>query len=154
MKKHGFTIVETSLVLAIGGMILVLAFVVLPNLWRTQRDDERKSAIMLYADKVTRWASNNNRGSLPSNSDELIAVKEKYIGEFVDPSGEAYSFVHHGTKIEEANNALSAETKVTTKIHFVTSAACGTDNKAVKSSSPRKAAILYKLEAGEYCHEI
>ena len=53
MKKRGFTIVETSLVLAIGGMILVLAFVVLPNLWRTQRDDERKSAIMLYADKVT-----------------------------------------------------------------------------------------------------
>ena len=140
MKKRGFTIVETSLVLAIGGMILVLAFVVLPNLWRTQRDDERKSAIMLYADKVTRWASNNNRGALPSSYDELIAVKDKYIGEFVDPSGEAYKFVHYGTDVKKANDALSA--------------ACGTDNKAVKSSSPRKAAILYKLEAGEYCHEI
>ena len=48
MKKNGFTIIEVSLVLAIAGMIMLLAFIALPGLWRTQRDSERKADVTAY----------------------------------------------------------------------------------------------------------
>lgn len=163
MKKNGFTIVETSLVLAIGGLILVLAFIVLPGLWRNQRDSQRKDDLMIFADAIKKWQSNNNRGALPGNEADLITVKTKYISKsFEDPLlGTAYTFAYYNcngkASTDTCSNAMSEiskETEVTGKIHFVASASCGDENKAVKSASGRKAALIYKLEVGDYyCYD-
>lgn len=164
MKKNGFTIVETSLVLAIGGLILVLAFVVLPGLWRNQRDSQRKDDLMLFADAVKKWQSNNNRGALPGNTTDLGTVKTKYINKsFEDPVlGTAYSFLYYNcngkASSDTCSNAMTdigKEKEVSGKIYFVASASCGDGNKAVKSANARKAALLYKLEVGDiYCYDL
>ena len=166
MRKNGFTIVETSLVLAIGGLILVLAFFVLPGLWRSQRDSQRKDDMMLFADAVKKYQSNNNRGTLPTSVEELGTVKTKYVsGNFEDPlTGNAYTFkyfncndgkIASGAVCTTPANEISEENEVTGNIYFVSSASCGDGNKAVKSANGRKAAIMYKLEVNDiYCYEL
>ena len=164
MKKKGFTIIETSLVLAIAGMILLLAFLVLPGLSRSQRDSQRKDDIMAFADAVKKFQSNNNRGALPSAA-QLDVVKNNFLNsEFVDPDGENYKLVYL-----ECGDKVSAGASCTTpmktfnedndgrfgsyKMYFIASAACSESNEAIKSANGRKAAILYRLEGSNtaYC---
>lgn len=170
MRKNGFTIVETSLVLAIGGLIIVLAFVVLPGLWRSQRDSQRKDDLMVFADAVKKWQSNANRGALPEKKAELDEVKDKYIkGTFEDPSlGTAYTLLYYSCDNESGSTSIAStecpamkgireaeiSNNVTGIIHFVAGAYCD-GNKAVKSPNSRKAALLYKLEVNElYCYDL
>ena len=43
--KHGFTIIEVVLVLAVAGLIFVMVFVALPALQRAQRDNSRRDEL-------------------------------------------------------------------------------------------------------------
>ncbi len=159
--RKGFTIIEVTLVLGIAGVILTLAFIVLPTLTRNQRDSQRKSDIMSYADSVKKFQSNNNRGGLP-NASQLYTVRDKYIGTFTDPDGVDYILSHNScgeanTKpgVVCANIKLDEDTFNTHKIYFVVGADCGDSNLPIKSANSRKAALVYKLESNEnFCYAI
>lgn len=76
-SKKGFTIIETSLVLAIAGLILVMAFVALPALQRQTRDAKRKEDAATFMQALTKYQE-NNRGQLPaSNNFNAIDVEVK-----------------------------------------------------------------------------
>lgn len=161
-KKNGFTIIEVSLVLAIAGLILILAFIALPGLWRSQRDTQRKEDITTLASNLKKWQSNNNRGSLPT---DLSSFKEMYYKDksFEDPDGTSYKLVYNLCDGKNAGSACGIMTTINNEkfnshnIYVVTSAACGSDgHSAVKSANARKAAIMYRLEAGNeiFCYEI
>ena len=64
--KHGFTIIEVSLVLAIAGLILVMAFIALPALQRQTRDSKRKEDTMTFLQALKKYQQ-NNRGKLPDS---------------------------------------------------------------------------------------
>lgn len=68
LKVRGFTIVETSLVLAIGGLILAMVFIALPSLQRSQRDTQRKADIEHLISEIKNYQTNNN-GTLPKLND-------------------------------------------------------------------------------------
>lgn len=165
--KKGFTIIETTLVLAIAGLIMLLAFFALPSLSRSQRDSERKDDIMEFANAVKKFQSNNNRGALP-NASQLNTVKTSFFDSgFIDPDGSNYTLVY---KDCDSNVAAGAECTTATKefnndnsgkfgsykMYFIASASCVDNNKAVKSANARKAAILYRLEGGNapYCFDL
>ncbi len=65
--KHGFTIIEVSLVLAIAGLILVMAFIAVPTLQRQARDAKRKEDTMTFLQALKKYQQ-NNRGQLPKIS--------------------------------------------------------------------------------------
>lgn len=163
--KKGFTIIEVALVLAIAGMIILLAFIALPGLQRSQRDSERKDDMMMLADAVKKFQTNNNRGALPKSADELSQIKSSFLkNDFDDPDGYQYLFVYDGcTDVSNAgagcaaaNNALSKETFNTHHIYFVAGASCNDNSEAVKSSNARKAAIMYRLELADsiFCYDL
>ena len=109
--KKGFTVVEVALVLAIAGLIFVMVFVALPALQRSQRDNDRRDAMMAFVSRVKQYQK-NNRGSLPKMSGDSVtvtwdAIKDDdtvettsanwagfykgYLGEkFHDPDGDNY----------------------------------------------------------------
>lgn len=64
-KKSGFTILELVLVLAIAGIIFLMAFIALPSLWASQRDAERKANVMSFVAAIKNYQTNNSRGALP-----------------------------------------------------------------------------------------
>ena len=64
-NKHGFTIIEVVLVLAIAGLIFLMVFIALPALQRSQRDTQRRNDMARVATALTQYQSNNG-GNLPA----------------------------------------------------------------------------------------
>lgn len=75
MKKskieHGFTIIEVVLVLAVAGLIFLMAFVALPALQRSQRDNARRDNLMNFVSEVKKYQI-SNRGALPGAGDKTL----------------------------------------------------------------------------------
>lgn len=74
MNKHkqGFTFIEVVLVLGIAGVIFMMAFIALPNLWASQRDADRKSRVMEFISDLKTYQTNNNRGAMPPLSGTTV----------------------------------------------------------------------------------
>lgn len=71
MKQNeldGFTIIETALAVAIGGLIFSMVFLVLPSALANARDGERRDDMLLVTNKLKNFQANNNRGALPSDT--------------------------------------------------------------------------------------
>ena len=155
MKKSGFTIIEVSLVLAIAGLIFLMAFIAFPSLQRTQRDAKRREDVLLLLERVKEY-QRNNRGALPSSEEVWNSL---FNDSFKDPSGEKYDKIvsdcggqvgggcsgQEGT-IQEIRNGERQNTML-----ILRQATC--DGSMVEATSnPRKIAVLYKLEGGgEFC---
>lgn len=132
-KKSGFTVIEVALVLAIAGLIFLMAFIALPSLWISQRDADRRARVMEFVSDIKTYQTNNNRGALPvlSNNgngpDEFSfqdAVKSNeeastwrgmvrdYVDRgFIEPTGEDYIFyiAQCGDDLKVGENCNSGE---------------------------------------------
>lgn len=64
-SESGFTIIEVLIVLAIAGLIMVVVFLAVPNLQRSQRNNARKSDANNMLQNLSEYVGNAN-GSLPS----------------------------------------------------------------------------------------
>lgn len=84
INKNGFTVIEVVLVLAIAGLIFILVFAALPALQRSQRDNDRRDAMMSFVNRVKQFQT-NNRGSLPGSKSTYPLTVD------VDSSGVASS---------------------------------------------------------------
>lgn len=158
--RKGFTIIETSLVIAIAGLIFLMVFVALPGLRAQQRDTDRRENITKFIQKVIDYQTNNN-GALPS---DWNIFRVEYLGgdDFMDPNGTEYTLVSiqkcnaDGIDKECKNPQLKNDLAKSNfpnsyKMYIVTGATCSGEE-AVKSSNPRIVAVLYRLESsGIYC---
>lgn len=127
-KKGGFTIVETSLVLAIAGLIFLMVFVALPALLRLQRDTQRRDDVTTMLSKLKKYQS-NNRGALPSGTTDGIGWDESRVAvqgtwedfyasylndsdaeenQFIDPNGTEYKLMVHGCNESESKNIITS----------------------------------------------
>jgi prepilin-type N-terminal cleavage/methylation domain-containing protein len=70
----GFTIVETLIVLAIAGLILLIVFEAIPTLERSSRNNQRKQDVSAILEAVSHYELNNSGnfpqkcGDIPSNA--------------------------------------------------------------------------------------
>lgn len=104
--RAGFTIIEIVLVLAVAGLIILMVFVALPALQRSQRDTARKNDISRLVSAITDYKT-NNRGRAPFATsgqsrnlgagqfvDDYLTLKASGGGtNFADPLGSEYQFV-------------------------------------------------------------
>lgn len=66
-SDQGFTIIEVMIVLAIGGLILLIVFLAVPALQRNGRNTQRKADVSNVLGAASEYVSNNG-GSLPTAS--------------------------------------------------------------------------------------
>ena len=177
-EKKGFTIIEVVLVLAIAGMIFLMVFIALPQMRRNQRDAERKDDMMLFAEALKKFQT-NNRGALPGSIGETdvdvasrpteaqrndgsmkdtdwAAFYYDYLQPgFADPENDNYAL-----RIETCNASNRGETCSNNVsldytdyvIHVMRQATC-VDDYTVLSNNPRDFALLYRTEnSGMYCY--
>jgi prepilin-type N-terminal cleavage/methylation domain-containing protein len=64
-RADGFTIIEVMIVLAIAGLIMVIVFIAVPQLQRSERNTNRKSVIARIKTEVDNYSS-NNAGAIPT----------------------------------------------------------------------------------------
>lgn len=108
--KGGFTIIEVVLVLAVAGLIFAMAFIAVPSLQRSQRDNDRRDDMLTFVSEIKRYQT-SNRGNLPGSGDSdqttiyvygpgdkdampntWSAFYGSYLGDrFVDPDGQMYT---------------------------------------------------------------
>lgn len=63
--ESGFTIIEVLIVLAIAGLIMVVVFLAVPNLQRTQRNNARKTDANNLLSNLSEYVG-NNAGQTPT----------------------------------------------------------------------------------------
>ncbi len=76
-SKKGFTIIEVTLVLAIGGLIMMMVFLALPALQRAQRDTQRTDDVSRLITQLNQYQS-NNRGKLPGTTQAYVTINEDF----------------------------------------------------------------------------
>ena len=59
-RSEGFTIIEVMIVLAIGGLIMLIVFLAVPSLQRSQRNTNRNNDATRWAAAVTECLANHN----------------------------------------------------------------------------------------------
>lgn len=161
--RKGFTIVEVSLVVAIGGLILVGALVAVPNLLRLARDSQRKTDMEKLVSALKKYQTNNNRGALPdiNNLTEWNDFYHNFLGDnFADPNEPNYRIIISnctsslGTTCGQVTNTgfgaslFNSEFPNGYVMFVMTSAKCQ-DNDPIRSSNQRKFAVLYRLETND-----
>lgn len=78
-KQEGFTIIEVMIVLAIAGLIMVVALIAIPQLQRNQRNNARQAVLSRMSTEIGNYAGNNN-GQIPGASD-MIGFYERYLND-------------------------------------------------------------------------
>lgn len=66
-KTSGFTIIETMIVLAIAGLIMLIVFLAVPALQRSARNTQRKNDVAGIASAIANYIDNNG-GTLPTST--------------------------------------------------------------------------------------
>jgi prepilin-type N-terminal cleavage/methylation domain-containing protein len=64
LKNKGFTIVETMIVLAIAGLILLIIFEAIPSVETSSRNNQRRQDVQTALEAVSHWELNNS-GNIP-----------------------------------------------------------------------------------------
>lgn len=153
-KENGFTIIETSLVLAIAGLIFLMVFIALPALQRSQRDSKRRDDVLLFLGAIKKYQT-NNRGVLPDGdgSSWRNSLNSYLNSNFEDPDGESYEFI---VETCQGNNGgdctgYNEPDGIDHKLRIYKQATCN-GSVPVKISNSRNVAVVYKLESGgSYC---
>lgn len=70
--ERGFTVVETIIVLAISGLILLMVLYLVPTLQRNSRNSSRKNDVTVILDKLASFQLNNS-GAMPAVANNFLA---------------------------------------------------------------------------------
>jgi len=85
-KQQGFTIIETMIVLAIAGLIMLIVFLAVPALERSARNTQRKNDAGNILTAVNTYVTNNN-GLLPTDQTQLNqAICSIHLGFYAMPT--------------------------------------------------------------------
>lgn len=159
-RTEGFTIIEVMIVLAIAGLIMVIVFLAVPQLQRSQRNTRAKDVISRVKTELENYASNNN-GRYPWSAGATgqwavgtIGATDGFITRYLanvdynDPRTGASMAVVYSTTIPAANATPAAAT-----IQVNSTAKCnGEVPTATGATGTRQYTMWYALEGGAlYC---
>ncbi len=150
-RAEGFTIVEVGLVLALGALIFLSVFLVVPAFQRNARDNARKDDVAAVANAVSKFYANDPSNIL-SNPNDL----RKYLNDFSSDSslsvlGNCHTSaadIMHGQLDYDQILVCSGYRCKTDGVTQVNGSA--DDSKAmIEESGERSAAVLTRLESGD-----
>lgn len=106
LNKDGFTLIEVVLVLAIGGLIFLMAFLAFAQASKNRRDTQRRADLGTFISELQNYAGDNNgvypspgavntvfsSGDAGGGAEELKAFASNYLGgnQFRSPDGTPY----------------------------------------------------------------
>ena len=165
LNKKGFTLIEVVLVLAIGGLIFLLAFIAFQQVSRNRRDTQRRADAGRVVAELDNYKADAGAYPAATSADEASGSGTspfglfitKYMGgsNFKDPQGAVYTWYKSGTtdaqfQALQPTNYLGiplwpAQYRPDTK--------CSGSNFLSSSTTTGLAAVRIKLETGIICRD-
>lgn len=141
--QRGFTIIEVLIVLAIGGLILLIVFLAVPALQRNSRNTQRASDIAALGGALSEYVNNNNAVLPVDDASWEANVKPNYKFGYYDAS-------LNTTVVYNKNNSAANRTAVTNPdvINVHTYTKCNGNNAVGAGASSRSVVALYAVEGG------
>lgn len=140
-NQKGFTLIEVVLVLAIGGLIFLLAFIAFQQVSTNRRDTQRRNDLNRTVAEVQNWVGDHN-GSIPSTTDFTGTFKTTYMKNPVDPKGTAYSFL-----------TATPSTPATNDLVYTVGAANKTSCSGAAMTNAKDFKVELYLEKGIACND-
>lgn len=135
-SKKGFTIIEVVIVLVIGAIIMLMVFLIVPQLQRSQRDARRQQDARQLITAAEQSATQNN-GTYVSTAAEILAVAQQFIrNPFDAPNGGAYTFT------------VTVGSGAGNNIVYVRDGRCGANGAVVDGGGNREIAVSVDQENG------
>ena len=138
-KLEGFTIIEVLIVLAIAGLIMLVVFLAVPNLQRSQRNSQYKNEAAALIGSYNEFTSNNG-GAVPAASGSGTANSDA-------------AKIYAGSNVKNISTLTIEAQAGTTKPSLTTAvlrtgAKCSAVNSdTTPAGSTRQGALLYVTEA-------
>lgn len=145
LNKKGFTLIEVVLVLAIGGLIFLLAFLAFQNASVNRRDSQRRADAAKIIAEITNAQAD---GLVVNGQTSLDKVNADYLGGIKGPGGTAYSLVwpdNLGTFGEGTVANYTMRVRVGAK--------CTDNSNNTIESSPGNIAVIADLEKSYACRD-
>ena len=111
-SKKGFTIIEVVLVLAIAGLVVLMVFIALPALQRSQRNTQRRRDLSTIQAAFQEWHKHNgipvtDSYSSKDNPNGFCTFYKKYLVDLRDPNtGKPYLVAETPFLCGGAHNAV------------------------------------------------
>lgn len=137
-NNKGFTIIEVLIVLAIAGLIMLVVFLAVPALQRSQRNNARKSEASRLAAVINDCLANKNGDATQCDSPDEIG--------FTLAAGIGALPITEYNELKTVKASATASDASTTQAIYQLSAQCGTG--AFTTGSNRQYAVGYKYESG------
>ena len=138
-NKKGFTLIEVVLVIAIGALIFLLAFIAFGNAQTNRRDSQRRTALDTMAAEIENYRSDRG-GSLPAD----FAALSPYISSLKTPDNTDYTAL-------SGNAGIAAASKNTVLYQKGNGTLVGCKDGTVVTSNGYK--IEMRLEKGVACRD-
>lgn len=131
-KEEGFTIIEVLIVLAIAGLIMLVVFLAVPNLQRSQRNNSYKSEAQQLLGAASEVSSNANGRVLVAGDSAAVLA--------------AANAKNYTTLTIEGEAGTSVPNTTYTSAVFRTAAKCNAAGNETDAGSNRQIALLYRIE--------
>ena len=143
-NQKGFTIIEVLIVLAIAGLIMVIVFLAVPALQRSQRNQSRKTDVNNLLSSVADFTGNNGGTPPATQADINTAVSNVKLGYYKSAN------VYYGTAptatVALPTTTPAANTNTSEEINVFVGYTCTTATGAATAGNARNVAIEYVLE--------
>lgn len=139
INKKGFTLIEVVLVLAIGGLIFLLAFLAFQNASTNRRDTQRRSD----AGTVIAELANAEADGFNLTSQNLATFNSNYLDGIEGPGGDSYT-LHWGIPA----TGPSANTE---NMYIGDNSVCNSNTGFTQSNG--NIAVIVSLEKGSACRD-
>ncbi len=155
INQKGFTLIEVVLVLAIGGLIFLLAFLGFRQLQKNRRDTKRRSDLNLIVAQIEAYKGDTGTGSLPPSmipespgvSSHISVFASRYISNLFDPTANNRYYNQSAGTGNYGGGVVGA-------YQFDFGSANGSVNcQGVAIATPDKYVIRMNLESGRACRD-
>ncbi|HSX05761.1 MAG TPA: type II secretion system protein [Candidatus Saccharimonadales bacterium] len=145
-NQKGFTIIEVLIVLAIAGLIMVVVFLAVPALQRSQRNQSRKTDANNLLSAIADFTGNNGGTPPASQTDINTATSNTKFGYFKAVN------VFYGTTptatVSASSTTPAADTNTTEEINIYVGKICTSATTAATATgaNSRNVAMQYVVE--------
>ncbi len=142
-RSEGFTIIEVMIVLAIGGLIMLIVFLAVPSLQRSQRNTNRNNDATRWAAAVTECLANHNNVTTTCNTtgSAVQGAAQLTVNSTTSAAGVTSPTPTSGS----TPNIINASS---TSVAILFAATCVADGTSAQNTttSPTSFVVLYALE--------